>query len=150
MSHQTGAHFALLTSTAKPPFSLQFRGHFTGPAAPKRVKLRILTPASYPKVPFMCRSFLAPLYQNLISEVASCTKLSPSSKYSSPLALPSLSGETRISKSSFRRVVVVLAPLIRRGRIDPPRMCTGISVNEMLVRVVCDPLPNIGCKVWKL
>ncbi len=144
-----GMHLISPMSTAKPAVSFLSNRHLSGPLSPSTVRFPILTPESYPNVPFISKIFVAPSNQNSISDVVCCTRLSPSSKYSSPFALPTLSGATKSSKSNFRSAVVVLVLLVRRGMIEPPRRCTGISVNEILARVMFEPLLYIGFRVWK-
>ena len=126
--HQAEVHLILPISAVKPFVNFLSKIQLTGRPSPKIVTFPIFTPASYSNVPFISKTFVLPSYQNSICEIVFCTKLSPSSRYNSPFAFPFLSGAIKSSKSSLRSTVVVFAPLTRRGMIEPPRMCTGISV----------------------
>lgn len=60
--------------------------------------------------------------------VADCTRLSPSSRYRLPEAVPFRLGAIKMVKSLVRSSVVVFALDDRRGMMLPPLMYSGTSM----------------------
>lgn len=104
------------------PFTLTELGALETPR--KETRATLLLDANFPVAWSVPCS-----YENLIRVTGFvCVMLIPSSIYNCPDASPSVPGAIASSKSLLRSSVVVFADDTRRGRMEPPLMCRGISV----------------------